>query len=32
METIIIGMLAVVILALIIGQVVEWVRRDAFEK
>jgi|MudIll2142460700_1097286.scaffolds.fasta_scaffold107500_3 ABC-type proline/glycine betaine transport system permease subunit len=32
METIIVGVLAVVIIALIIAQVVEWMRRDVFEK
>jgi hypothetical protein len=32
MEAIIVGILAVVIVALIIAQVVEWVRRDVFEK
>lgn len=32
MEVIIVGILAVVIVALIIAQVVEWVRRDVFEK
>jgi ABC-type proline/glycine betaine transport system permease subunit len=32
METIVVGILAVVIIALIIAQVVDWVRRDVFEK
>jgi hypothetical protein len=32
MEAIIVGILAVVIVALIIAQVVVWVRRDVFEK
>lgn len=32
MEAIIVGILAVVIVALIIAQVVVWVRRDIFEK
>lgn len=32
METIIVGTLAVIVVALILAQVFEWVRRDVFKK